>query len=164
MPVGFSRFKSPYKPTVQRVCTRVTVGKRFAVCLGAKNICMYLARHRNYRQVLKLRSRYRRKTKNRLPPKKCRRIALRPKKYGHILVLPLPPKSLPPRNEKPPTAKSLPPFCISVEKIRPFVGFTASAKVVTAKNEKTRDCLKITAVWQYRPACVRLKSRYRRPH
>ena len=40
-PVGFapiSRFESPYKRTVQRVCTRVTVGKRFAVCLGAKNI------------------------------------------------------------------------------------------------------------------------------
>ena len=41
--------------------------------------------------------------------------------------------------------------------------FTASAKVVTAKNKKTANRLKITAVWQYRPACVRLKNRYRRP-
>ena len=40
---------------------------------------------------------------------------------------------------------------------------TASAKVVTAENEKTAYRLKITAVWQYRPACVRLKKRYRWP-
>ena len=59
----FDCLKSTYKPTVQKVCTRVTVGKRFAVCSGAKNICIALARHRNYRQVFKLRSRYRRKTK-----------------------------------------------------------------------------------------------------
>ena len=65
----FDCLKSPYKPTVQKVCTRVTVGKRFAVCSGAKTICIALARHRNYRQVLYLRSRCRRKTKNRLPPK-----------------------------------------------------------------------------------------------
>ena len=41
LPVVFasiSRLKSPYKPTVQRVCTRVTVGMRFAICSGAKNI------------------------------------------------------------------------------------------------------------------------------
>ena len=55
--------------TVQRVCTRVIAEKRFTVCSGAKNICLQLARHHNYRQVLNLRSRYRRKTKNRLPPK-----------------------------------------------------------------------------------------------
>ena len=37
--------------------------------------------------------------------------------------------------------------------------FTASAKLVPAKNEKTANRLKkITAVWQYRPACVRLKT------
>ena len=49
-------------------------------------------------------SRYRRKMKNRLPPKNYRRIALPPKKYRHILVLTLPPKSLPPETRKPPTA------------------------------------------------------------
>ena len=89
MPVGFastSRLKSPYQPTVQRVRTRVTVGKRFTVCSGAKNICIQLARHHNYGQVLNLRSRYRRKTKNRLPPKNYRRTALPPKKYRHMLV------------------------------------------------------------------------------
>ena len=79
------------------------------------------------------------------------------------MVLPLPPKSLPPKNEKPPTAKKLLPYCITAEKIPPFFCFTASAKVVTAKNEKTANRLKITALWQYRPACVRLKKRYRRP-
>ena len=48
-------------------------------------------------------SRYRQKTKNRLPPKN----------YRHSLVLPPPPKSLPPKNEKPPTAKKLPPYGIT---------------------------------------------------
>ena len=57
-----------------------------------------------------------------------------------------------------PTAKKLPPYCITAEKIPPYFGFTASAKVVTAKKEKTANRLKITAVWQYRRACVRLKN------
>ena len=146
-------FKSPYTPTDQRVCTRVTVGKRFAVCSGAKNICISLARRRNDRHVLNLRSRYRRETKYRLPPKNYRSIAKPPNKYRHILVLPLPPKSLPPTKKKAPTSKNLP----------PYFGFNASAKVVTDINEKTANRLKITTVWQYRPACIRLKNRYRRP-
>ena len=93
VPIGFasiSRLKSPYKPTVQRVCTGVIVGKRFDVCSGAKSYAYtrYLARHRNYRQVLNLRSRHRRKTKNRLPPKNYRRIALPPKavSYTHLTL------------------------------------------------------------------------------
>ena len=68
------------------ICTRVIVRKRFAVCSGAKNMHIATARHRNYRQLLILRSRYRRKTKNRLPPKNYRRISLLPKKYRHSLV------------------------------------------------------------------------------
>ena len=40
---------------------------------------------------------------------------------------------------------------------RHIFGFTASAKVVTAKNDETAYRQKITAIWQYRPACVRLK-------
>ena len=56
----------------------------------------------------------------------------------------------------------VPPYSITAEKLPQYVGFTVSAKVVTAKNEKTANRLKVTAVWQYRPACVRLKSRYRR--
>ena len=83
------RLKSPYKPTVQRVCTRLIVGKRFTVCSGAKNTCIQLARHRNYRQVLNSRLRYRRKTKNRVPPKHYRRIAFPPNNYRRIV---LPPK------------------------------------------------------------------------
>ena len=86
MPVGFasiSSMKSPYKRTVQRVCTRLIVGKWFAVCSGVKTICIW---HHNYRQVFNFLSRYGRKTKNRLPPKNYRRIALPPNKYRHILV------------------------------------------------------------------------------
>ena len=94
--------------------TRLTVGKE--VCRSFERR-KHVARHRNYRLVLGLRSRYRQKTNNRLPPKNYRRMTLPPKMYRHILVLPPPPKSLPPKNEKPPTA-----------------------------------------VWHYRPACVRLKS------
>ena len=39
LPVGFtsiSRLKSPYKPTIQTVCTGVIVGKMFGVCSGAR--------------------------------------------------------------------------------------------------------------------------------
>ena len=68
------------KPNVRRVlCTRLTVGKE---------VCRSFARHRNYRLVLSLRSRYRQKTKNRLPPKIYRRrsMALPQKNYRHTLV------------------------------------------------------------------------------
>ena len=82
-------------------------------------------------------------------------------KIPPYLGLPIPLKSLPPKNEKPPTAEKLPPYRITAEKLPPYFGFTAFAKVVTAKNEKTANRLKISAVWQYRPACVRLKKRYR---
>ena len=61
--------------------------------------------------------------------------------YRRILDLPPPPKSLPPKNEKPPTAEKLP----------QYFGFTASAEVVTAKKRKTAYSQKITAVWHYRP-------------
>ena len=61
--------------------------------------------------------------------------------YRHILVIPPPPKSLPPKNEKLPTAEKLP----------PYFGFTASAEVVTAKKRKTAYRPKITAVWHCRP-------------
>ena len=57
---------------------------------------------------------------------------------------------LPPKNYR---RMALPP-----KKIPPYFGFTASAKIVTAKNEKTANRLQITAVWQYRPARVRLKN------
>ena len=100
----------------------------------------HVARHRNYRLVLSLRSRYRQKAKNRLPPKI----------YRHVLVLPPPPKSLPPKNEKPPTAKKLPPYGITAEQLPPHFGSTASAKVVTADNRKSAYRRKMTAVWHYR--------------
>ena len=90
----------------------------------------HVARHRNYRVVLSLRSRYRQKTKNRLHRRKITAIfgfyrlrqsryrqktknRLPLKKYRHILVLPPPPKPLPPKNEKPPTTKKLPPYCMT---------------------------------------------------
>ena len=50
--------------------------------------------------------------------------------------LPLPPKSLPPKNEKPPTAKKLPPYCITAEKIRPYFGLPLPPKSLRPKNEK----------------------------
>ena len=53
--------------------------------------------------------------------------------------------TLPPREELL-TAKKLPPYCITA-----IFWFTASAKVVTAKNEKNAYRLKFSAVWQYRP-------------
>ena len=71
--------------------------------------------------------------------------------YRHILVLPPPPESLPPKNKKTPTAEKLPPYGITVETLTPYFGFTASAEVVTAKKRKTAYSQKITAVWHYRP-------------
>ena len=50
--------------------------------------------------------------------------------YRHILVIPPTAQALPPKNEKLPTAKTLPPCCITAEKISPCFGFTASAKKV----------------------------------
>ena len=74
-----------------------------------------------------------------------------------IFCLPLPPKSLPPKNKK-----RLPPTFTAVlhyrRKNTAIVWFTAPAKVVTVKNEKTANRLKITVVWKYRPAFVRLKT------
>ena len=61
-------------------------------------------------------SRYRQKTKNRLPLENYRRMALPPKNYCHTLVLPPSPKSLPPKNKKPPTAKKLTPYGITAQK------------------------------------------------
>ena len=61
--------------------------------------------------------------------------------YRHVLVLPPPSKSLPPKNEKLPTAEKLP----------PYTRFIASAEVVTAKKRKTAYRQKLTAVWYYRP-------------
>ena len=68
-----------------------------------------------------------------------------------LLVLPPLPKSLPPKNEKPPTAETLPRYGITAEKLPPYFGFTASAEVVTAKKRKTAYRHKITAVWHYHP-------------
>ena len=39
-------------------------------------------------------------------------------------------KVLPPKNEKPPTSKTLPPHCITSENILSYFGFTASAEKV----------------------------------
>ena len=51
--------------------------------------------------------------------------------YHHILVIPPTAKVLPWKNEKPPTAKTVPPYCIiAAEKTPPYYGFTASAKKV----------------------------------
>ena len=105
-------------------------------CSGTKNICIEPAKHRNYRQVLNLRSRYRRKTKNRLPPKNYRRIALLPNNYRRIA---LPPK-----------------------KYRHILAYRFRQSRYR-QNWKTAYRQKVTAVWQYRPACVRLKHRYRPP-
>ena len=58
-------------------------------------------------------------------------------RFTAIFVLPPPPESLPPKNEKPTTAEKLPPYGITAEKLPPHFGFTASAEVVTAKKRKT---------------------------
>ena len=50
--------------------------------------------------------------------------------YRHLLVIPPTAKVLTPKNEKPPTAKTLPLYSITAEKIPPYFGFTASAKKV----------------------------------
>ena len=42
--------------------------------------------------------------------------------YRHILVIPPDVEVLPPKNEKPPTAKTLPPYCITAEKIPSYFG------------------------------------------
>ena len=128
--------------TSKGICTRLTVGKEVCSSFGRRK---HVARHRNYRLVLSLRSRYRQKTNNRLPPKN----------YRHNLVLAHPPKSLPPKNEKPPNAEKLPPYGTTAENLPQYFGFTASAKVFTAKKDKTAYRRKVTA-------CVRPKKRYRR--
>ena len=71
--------------------------------------------------------------------------------YRYILISPPPPKSLPSKTEKPPTAGKLPPYDITAEQLPPYLGFTASAEVVTAKKQKTAYRQKINAVWHYRP-------------
>ena len=48
--------------------------------------------------------------------------------YRHLLVIPPTAKVLPPKNEKPPSAKTLRPYCITAEKIPPYFGYTASVK------------------------------------
>ena len=134
------------KPNVRRVYVQGEPSEKEVCRSFGHRKHLAINRYRSYRLVLSLRSHYRQKTNNLLPPRNYRRMALPPKMYCHILVLPPPPKSLPPKNEKPPTAEKLP----------PYFGFTASAKVATAKKRKTTYRRKITAVWHYRPACVRL--------
>ena len=45
--------------------------------------------------------------------------------------------TLPPKNEKPLTAKNVTPYRITAEEIAPYFGYTASAKVVFAEKQKT---------------------------
>ena len=64
--------------------------------------------------------------------------------YRHLLVIPPTAKVLTPKNEKPPTAKTLPLYSITAEKIPPYFGFTASAKKVpptldTAKKNRQKS-------------------------
>ena len=122
---------------------QTSVGKEVCRLFGRRK---HVARHRNYRLGLSLRSRYRQKSayREKLPP------------YGITT------EKLPLKNGKPPTAEKLPPYGITAEKRPLYFGFTASAKVVTAKKRKTAYRREITAVWRYRPACVRLTKRYRR--
>ena len=75
----------------------------------------------------------------------------------------IPSEKIPPYFYFAASAKTSPPYCITAEETPPYLAFTASSKVVTAKIEKTVNRLNITAVWQYHPACVCLKNRYRRP-
>ena len=101
LPVGFawiSHMKSPYKPTVQRVRTRVTVGKTFVVCLGAKNVPGMYIDSSAPQLPSSFEFRFKLPPKNEqpltarncrriaLPPNNYRRIELPPKKYRHILV------------------------------------------------------------------------------
>ena len=68
-----------------------------------------------------------------------------PGKYRHIFLIPPTAKVLPPKNEKPPTAKTLPSYWITVEKT-PCFGLTASAK----KIRQLQIPPKSTAKSQYR--------------
>ena len=60
------------------------------------------------------------------------------------------PFTLPPKNERPFTVEKLPPHGSTAEKLPPYFGFTASAKVVTARKRQTAYRRKITSVWHYR--------------
>ena len=64
--------------------------------------------------------------------------------YRHILVIPPTAKVLPPKNEKSPTATTLQPFCITAEKIPPYLGFTASAKKVPPTLGTTKKCRQLS--------------------
>ena len=104
------------------VCTRLTDGKEVCRSFGRR---IHVARYRNYRLVLSLRSRYRQKTQTahhrkiigvwyyrrkntaiicffRLRKSRYRQNTknrLPPKNYRQILVIPPPQKLLPPKNE-----------------------------------------------------------------
>ena len=54
--------------------------------------------------------------------------------------------TLPPKNEKPLTAKNVTPYRITAEEIAPYFGYTASAKVVFAEKQKTAYRHKVSAV------------------
>ena len=71
-------------------------------------------------------------------------------KFNSKLVLPLAPKSLPPKNEKPPTAKKLPPYCFTAEKIPHILVYRFRQSRYRQKRE-TRQTPKITAVWRSSP-------------
>ena len=137
-------------------CTRLTVEKEVCRSFGCRK---HVARLCNYRLVWSLRSRYRpkrktayrrkitamfwfyrlrqsryrQKTKNRLPPKY----------YRHILFLSPPPKSLPPKNEKPPTAEKLLPYGITARLCPPKKALpTITLFISHSAHKKGTVCLK----------------------
>ena len=83
-----------------------------------KTICLQLARHRNYRQVFNYVHVTAEKRKTACP-KKLPPHFITAEKIPPYFGLPLPPKSLPPKNKKTPTAQKLPPYCVTAEKILP---------------------------------------------
>ena len=54
--------------------------------------------------------------------------------YRQILVIQPTAQVLPAKNEKPPTAKTLPPYCIAAKQIPPCFGFTAFVTKSTANS------------------------------
>ena len=178
LPVWFTsicRLKSRYKPTVQRLCTWVAVGKRFAVCSGAKNTKgLHIA---GYAPQLPPSFEF----TFTLPPKNEKPLTAKKNaailhhrqiitsvlhyrlKNTALFWFTASPKVVTAEKRETTHGQKITAVLHCHRKNTAIFSFTGSAKVVTAKNEKTATRLKNTAVWQYRPGCVSLKNRHRRP-
>ena len=80
-----------------------------------------------------------------------------------VLVIPPTAEVFPPKNEKPSTAKTLPPYCITAEKILLCFGVPLPPKSLPPKNEKRPTAEKLPPYGNTAPPVSAKKKRYRGP-